>query len=54
VPVAAVLVVICRPVDLAIVGLRTVPTGVVTIGASFLLFAVGTIAALTRHRWHRT
>ncbi len=53
VPVAALMVATCSPMNLAITSLRTVPTGVVIIGASFLLFALGTVAALTRHRWHK-
>ncbi len=53
VPVAALLVATSGPIDQAVAGLRTLPAGVVIIAASFLLFAVGTLAALTRHRWHK-
>jgi len=53
VPVAAGLVAACSPANLAIVRLQTVPAGVIIISASFLLFALGTAAALTRHRWLR-
>jgi hypothetical protein len=53
VPVAAVMVATCTPVNFAFVKLQTTPAGVIAIVGSFLLFGLGTIAALTRHRWHR-
>jgi len=53
VPFAAALVGVSTPLNQLIAGLQTVPTGVLIIGASFLLFALGTVAALTRHRWQK-
>lgn len=53
VPIAAVMVAVCTPVNFAFVKLQTTPAGVIAILGSFLLFGLGTIAALTRHRWHR-
>jgi hypothetical protein len=53
VPVASALVALVRPVNVACVKLQTAPVGVMAIVASFLLFAAGTAAALTKHRWSR-
>jgi hypothetical protein len=53
VPVAGVLAALCSPVNLAAVQLQTTPVGIVAIIASFLLFGAGTVAALTRHHWHK-
>jgi len=53
VPVAAVMVALCSPVNVTFTKLQTTPIGVIAIIGSFLLFGLGTIAALTRHRWHR-
>ena len=52
VPVAGALVALVSPVNVACVKLQTAPVGVMAIVASFLLFAAGTAAALTKHRWH--
>ena len=53
VPFAAASVALCSPANFACVKLQTAPVGVIAIVASFLLFAAGTAAALTKHRWHR-
>ncbi|MCU0789422.1 MAG: hypothetical protein MUC91_14830 [Verrucomicrobia bacterium] len=36
----------------AIDWILTAPTGPLAVAASFLLLALGTAVALTRHRWH--
>jgi hypothetical protein len=53
VPLAAFLVILAGPAEFTGSKLETFPTGLLAIIGSFLLFAVGTVAALTRHRWHR-
>ncbi len=53
IPLAALLVMLTSPANLAFGKLSTTPAGVLAIAGSFVLFAAGTIAALTRHRWHR-
>lgn len=53
-PVAAALVALCSPVNFACAKLQATPVGVIAIVASFMLFAAGTAAALTKHRWHPT
>ena len=53
VPGAAALVALCSPIHFALVKLQTTPVGVMAILGSFLLFAVGTALALTKHRWHK-
>jgi hypothetical protein len=52
-PVAGALVMGSGPVmELAAV-VRNAPGGVMAVVASFVLLALGTAAALTKHRWHR-
>jgi len=53
VPVASAVVALSGPVSLAVTKTQTAPTGVLAIVGSFGLFAVGTAAALTKHRWHK-
>jgi len=53
VPVAGLLVALCSPANLAFVKLQSTPTGIVAVAGSFLLFGLGTIAALTKSRWGR-
>jgi hypothetical protein len=52
-PIACLLVVLCNPTHHGVTKLQTTPTGVIAVGASFLLFAVGTTLALTKHRWQK-
>lgn len=52
VPLAAVLVALAGPGHSAGDSLQTAPVGLVAIIGSFLLFALGTVAALTKHRWY--
>jgi hypothetical protein len=53
VPVAALLVVLCGPVNFAVLKTQTTPMGVLAVIGSFALFAAGTAAALTKYRWHK-
>ena len=52
VPIAAALVLLIPPGDFAAGKLRTAPAGLLAVAGSFLLFAIGTIAALTKPRWN--
>jgi hypothetical protein len=54
IPLAASLVILAGPIEGGGSKLETIPTGVLAVIGSFFLFAVGTAAALTRHRWHRS
>ncbi len=51
VPLAALLVAFSGPADSSLRQLHSAPAGVLAVIGSFLLFALGTLAALTRHRW---
>jgi hypothetical protein len=50
---AAMLVVLAGPVEVGGNKLETFSTGLLAVIGGFLLFAAGTAAALTRHRWHK-
>ncbi len=52
-PIAASAVVLAGPAKLLVQAALAAPAGLLAIAASFLFFAAGTAAALTRHRWHR-
>lgn len=51
VPIAGLLVALCSPANFAVVKLQAAPVGMVAIAASFLLFGLGTVAALTKRHW---
>jgi len=51
VPLAAGLVLLCPPGRSAAVQLQLAPAGLLAIIGSFVLFGLGTVAALTKHRW---
>lgn len=53
VPAAALLVMLTGPACAIIEGVRSTPVGVLAVSGSFLLFGLGTIAALTRHHWYK-
>jgi hypothetical protein len=53
VPVSAILVVLSGPCSVAVDGVRTAPVGLLAVAGSFLLLGLGTVAALTRHLWHK-
>jgi hypothetical protein len=51
--IAVVSVVLSGPTGSGMVKMKTLPIGVLAVIGSFVLFAIGTAAALTRHRWHK-
>ena len=53
VPLAALLVMLAGPGSAALAGVRTASVGLLAVIGSFLLFGVGTLAALTRQHWHK-
>lgn len=53
IPIAAGMVMLCHPLNFAVIKTQTTPTGVLAVIGSFVLFALGTAAALTKHRWHK-
>ncbi len=52
-PVAAGLVALCSPANFVIVQTQSAPTGLLYVVGSFALFGLGTVVALTKHRWHK-
>ena len=52
-PLAALGVALCGPLNSLVTKAQTAPIGVLALGGSLLLFALGTATALTKHRWHR-
>jgi hypothetical protein len=53
VPAAAFLVLLSGPGNIMAQMACTMPVGLMAILGSFVLFGFGTIAALTRSRWHK-
>lgn len=53
-PAASTLTVLSGPGNFLIQKIQSAPMGLLAVVGSFLLFALGTAAALTKHRWHRT
>ena len=53
VPAAAMLVVLSGPASATVEGACATPVGLLAVIGSFLLFGFGTVAALTRHHWHK-
>jgi hypothetical protein len=51
-PATAILVLLISPAEYAADKMQATPTGILAVGASFLLFGLGTLAALTKPRWH--
>ena len=52
-PIAATLALLCGPVHFLTSKIPTVPTGLLYLAGSLVLFALGTAVALTKHRWHK-
>lgn len=52
-PIAAGLVALCHPTHFVILKTQAAPAGVLYLVGSFVLFGLGTLAALTKHRWHK-
>jgi hypothetical protein len=53
IPAAAVLVALCGPANFVFTKVGHAPAGLLYVVGSFALFGVGTLAALTKHRWHK-
>jgi hypothetical protein len=53
-PAASIVTVLSGPGNALIAFLERAPAGLLAVIGSFLLFAFGTAAALTKHRWHRS
>ncbi len=53
IPIAAGMVTLCHPLNFVVIKTQTTPVGVLAVIGSFVLFALGTAAALTKHRWHK-
>jgi hypothetical protein len=53
-PTASIMTVLSGPGNSLIGSLHSAPVGLLAVIGSFLLFALGIAAALTKHRWHRT
>jgi len=54
VPIAAIFVMLSWPGDFSAHKLQTTPVGLLAVVGSFLLFGLGTLAALTKQRWNKT
>jgi hypothetical protein len=54
VPVVALLVMFSGPANSGAGQLHAAPTGLLAVIGSFLLFGLGTLAALTKQHWNRT
>src|ERR1051325_353618 len=52
VPIAAMIVMLSGPSDATAGKLQNAPPGLLAVLGSFLLFGLGTLAALTKHRWN--
>jgi hypothetical protein len=52
-PAASILTVLSGPGNYLLSRVHSAPTGLLALVGSFVLFALGTAAALTKHRWHR-
>jgi hypothetical protein len=52
--VAGWLVMVSSPLDAAGVWVTAAPAGLLAVLASLVFFGIGTAAALTKHRWHKT
>jgi hypothetical protein len=52
-PAASIMTVLSGPGNTLVKAIETAPAGLLAVIGSFLLFAFGTAAALTKHRWHR-
>jgi hypothetical protein len=53
-PAASILTVLSGPGNFLVQAIQSAPMGLLAVLGSFLLFALGTAAALTKHRWHKT
>lgn len=53
-PIAAVLAILTSPFHWLTIKTQAAPAGLLYVVGSFVLFGLGTLAALTKHRWHKT
>jgi hypothetical protein len=53
VPATSILVMLSGPANATADGMLTLPVGLLAVCGSFLLFGLGTVAALTRHHWQK-
>lgn len=53
VPLAAILVMLASPGSATVTSVRAASVGLLAVIGSFLLFGIGTLAALTRQHWHK-
>jgi hypothetical protein len=49
---ATLIVMLAGPLECGVEKTQSAPAGLLAIVGSFLLFGLGTAAALTRHHWH--
>jgi len=52
-PIAIGLIAICSPTHFVFLKTQAAPVGVLYVVGSFALFGLGTLVALTKHRWHK-
>ena len=52
-PTTAMVVLASGPCSLAANAIRSTPAGLLAVAGSFLLLGLGTLAAMTRHLWHK-
>ena len=52
VPAGAALSLLAMPANIFLDWIKASPAGLLAVMGSFLLFGLGTVAALTKHRWH--
>lgn len=53
VALAAVMVLLAAPAQLAVTQVKAAPMGLLAVVGSFMLFGLGTLAAITKHKWTR-
>lgn len=53
VPATSILVMLSGPANAMADGMLSLPVGLLAVSGSFLLFGIGTLAALTRHLWQK-
>jgi hypothetical protein len=53
-PAASILTVLSGPGNWLVAGVQSAPSGLLAVVGSFMLLGIGTMVALTKHRWHRS
>jgi len=54
IPLSAVLVALSGPTHFTAAKVGSAPSGLLAVAGSFVLFGLGTLVALTKHRWNKT